>query len=663
MHDETLAVPLADGSTLALPITRVHTLVVGSGAAGLGAAVSLHAHGITDLLILTEALTAGTSFNAGSDKQTYYKLGLYGDQADSPAALAETLFAGGSMHGDLALVEANYSMRAFARLLELGVSFPHDRAGGPVGYRTDHDPRQRATSVGPYTSREMCRALAAETRRRNIRVRERASVAALLTRPEGDARGCLGVLALLDGSTWHAYIAENVVWATGGPGGLYHASAYPAEHAGGIGIALLAGARARNLQESQFGLASVAHRWNVSGAYMQALPRFLATAADGASDAHEFLRPHFSSAALADLTFAKGYEWPFDARRALIGSSLIDMLVYQETVLRGRRVWLDYRANPEGLDLGALGPEARGYLERSGALGATPLARLEALNPAALAHYRAHGIDLATQPLEIAICAQHNNGGLAADDGWESENVRRLFPVGEVNGSHGVYRPGGAALNAGQVGGYRLAETIAARYATWTTARADGAAAAADVASAAAEATHALSDWATRARQAPQTWQSERDELAQRMSRAAGPLRRAAHLAAGVREARVQWDRVSGAGCRYAAGQLGAALTTRQLVFAQLVYLEACAFAAASGVGSRGSALALGGDGARPHPLLGAEWGVQPEDERFRDEVLETEATPSGVVSRWEQRRPIPPSDAWFETAWAAWRAGRVYDP
>jgi len=67
--------------------------------------------------------------------------------------------------------------------------------------------------------------------------------------------------------------------------------------------------------------------------------------------------------------------------------------------------------------------------------------------------------------LEIALCAQHNNGGLAASLWWESVNLAHLFPVGEVNGSHGVGRPGGAALNAGQVGGMRAAEFIAARYA------------------------------------------------------------------------------------------------------------------------------------------------------------------------------------------------------
>ena len=50
---------------------------------------------------------------------------------------------------------------------------------------------------------------------------------------------------------------------------------------------------------------------------------------------------------------------------------------------------------------------------------------------------------------------------------WESVNLKHLFPLGEVNGSHGVYRPGGSALNSGQVAGFRTAEYIANRYLAW----------------------------------------------------------------------------------------------------------------------------------------------------------------------------------------------------
>jgi succinate dehydrogenase/fumarate reductase flavoprotein subunit len=71
------------------------------------------------------------------------------------------------------------------------------------------------------------------------------------------------------------------------------------------------------------------------------------------------------------------------------------------------------------------------------------------MNKPAYELYREHGIDLETNPVEIGICVQHNNGGLKGNIWWESD-LKHLFPVGEVNGSHGVYRPGGLALNPGQ---------------------------------------------------------------------------------------------------------------------------------------------------------------------------------------------------------------------
>ena len=83
---------------------RLNTLVIGSGASGLAAALRLKSLGVDDILLLSEGLKRGTSINTGSDKQTYYKLGVYGAEPDSPALLGRTLFDGGSVHGDVALV-------------------------------------------------------------------------------------------------------------------------------------------------------------------------------------------------------------------------------------------------------------------------------------------------------------------------------------------------------------------------------------------------------------------------------------------------------------------------------------------------------------------------------------------------------------------------------
>jgi succinate dehydrogenase/fumarate reductase flavoprotein subunit len=637
-----------------IPVTQAHTLVVGSGAAGLNAAVQLRRQGVEDMLVLTEGLDQGTSINTGSDKQTYYKLGMVGAEPDAPALMAESLFAGGSMHGDLALVEAALSPRAFLNLVNLGVPFPHDRYGQYVGYKTDHDPRQRATSIGPYTSREMCRALIAEMTRLAIPVLEKRKVVALLTTGKGAERRAAGVMAMTARGQLEAYAAENVVYAVGGPGGLYHTSVYPACHTGAIGTALLAGALAQSLPESQYGLASIKFRWNVSGTYMQVIPRVISTDADGKSNPVEFLRAAFKEAGeLHSRVFLKGYQWPFDSRK-LGGSSLIDILVYIETVQRGRRVFLDYRSNPEGFDPAALSEEARAYLAKSGATQPTPLARLAHMNPKAVALYKENGIDLSRDPLEIALCAQHQNGGLAATLWWESANIKHLFPVGEVNGSHGVARPGGSALNAGQVGSLRAAERIAHVYGEWTL-EPD------DFKTAASNAARELLGWLKGGAENGSDWRAERLELQKRMSRAGAAIRSKPELDAAVAEAEAQWKRILSAGCKAMPDQWADALTTRQLAFAQLVILDAVRFAVESGAGSRGSAMVLNPAGQAADPALGPDWNYAPEDPAFREKVLETATSGGRMTHQWVPRRPIPTSDAWFETAWADFLSGRVF--
>ncbi len=657
MDHASLAVPgVGKERGRALPLVRSHTLVIGSGAAGLNAAIQLRRRGVEDVLILTEGLDQGTSINTGSDKQTYYKLAMCGDDADSPRQMAETYFSAGGMHGDLALVEASVSARAFLHLVTLGVPFPTDAYGQFVGYKTDHDPRQRATSIGPYTSREMCRALIREVERLEIPVREGRLVIALVTVDGGGTRRAAGALAIGPRGRLEVYEAENVVYATGGPGGLYQTSVYPAVHTGGIGVALLAGAKAQNLPESQYGLASIAFRWNVSGTYMQVIPRFVSTAADGRTDPREFLAAYFPSpAAMHSMVFLKGYQWPFDSRKIAGGSSLIDILTYIETVINGRRVFLDYRANPDAFTFAGLSREALDYLTNSKALQETPLKRLQAMNPAAIALYREHGIDLARQPLEVAVAAQHNNGGLAASHWWESVNLRHLFPVGEVNGSHGIYRPGGSALNSAQVGGFRAAEFIASRYARRTLDRRR-------FARAAKAAARAALYWSA-ACGAGRPWREERAELQRRMTRTGAHIRHPQELARGVAEARLQWRRLDAEGCRAKGVELREAWTTRQLCFAHLVYLEAICFAVESGVGSRGSSMVPDPAGTRAHERLGAEWNFAPPNPAFGERVLETVADPDGSVrSAWVPRRPIPTTDTWFETAWAAFEHGAIYD-
>ncbi|MBW1660162.1 MAG: FAD-binding protein [Deltaproteobacteria bacterium] len=666
MREDVVPVEVAPGKTVRVPSRTVHTLVVGSGAAGLNAALQLRRNGVKDILLLSEGFQKGTSINAGSDKQTYYKLGISGSDPDSPKHLAETLFSGGGMHGDIALVEAALSVQAFMNLVNLGVAFPHDTHGQYVGYKTDHDPMQRATSAGPYTSRDMCRYLHREIETLGIPFLENRLVISLVTLKQDGKTRIGGAIVLKTEETaltappesrFEIYLADNLIFAVGGPGGLYEASVYPEGHNGGIGLALLEGAEACNLTESQFGLASLRPRWNTSGSYMQVVPRIFSTAPDGTSNSREFLLAYLDDPAdLNSRLFLKGYQWPFDVRK-IDGSSLIDLLIYVETVIRKRRVFLDFRENPTGFSLDTLSEEARAYLANSSATGATPLKRLLTLNPDAVRLYRDKGVDLASEPLEIAVCAQHNNGGLAGNIWWESPNLNHFFPVGEVNGSHGVLRPGGTALNAGQVGGIRAAEFIAHRYREPTL----NERAARDAATARLK---ELYLWLKKSESAHRSHAAEADEFRTRMTKAGGHIRSHATIGEARKAAWAQWRRLEREGCDFTnPEEWGEIFTIRHLCFAHAVYLDAAAMALESGVGSRGSTLVLGKTGRPIHPKLGDQWRYVPEDPAFREKVLKILPSRDGKTeTAWVPRRVIPETEGWFETIWADFKKGKIFE-
>jgi succinate dehydrogenase/fumarate reductase flavoprotein subunit len=160
---------------------RINTLVIGSGAASLNAAASLHSFRQKNLVIATSQWGGGTSNNAGSDKQTYYKLSLSGQKPDSVLEMAKDLFDSKCMHGDIALCEAQGSVQAFMNLVKLGVPFPYDKYGAFAGYKTDNDPCSRATSAGPYTSRKMFEALAGEVKKQKIKILNHHQIISLIT--------------------------------------------------------------------------------------------------------------------------------------------------------------------------------------------------------------------------------------------------------------------------------------------------------------------------------------------------------------------------------------------------------------------------------------------------------------------------------------------------
>lgn len=436
------------------------SVVIGSGAAGFATACNIAKIGKKSVCIVTEGINCGTSRNTGSDKQTYYKLSLAGGTPDSVREMADTLFSGSCVDGDNALCEASLSSRCFLDLCAAGVPFPSNKYGEYIGYKTDHDPKARATSAGPLTSKYMTEALQNKAEELHIEIFDKLYAIEVL---KNDDEVC-GLLCFdMNNGDYVSFASPNVVLATGGPAGIYYDSVYPTSHHGTTSLALKAGAALQNMTEWQYGLASKDPRWNVSGTYMQVLPRLVSV--DESGKEREFLWEYFFEPYEAlSMLFLKGYQWPFDINKVAEGSSVIDLLVYRESVLRGRKVYLDYTKNPfgiENIEYEKLSSEAYEYLNRAEACFGTPIERLAKMNQPAIELYRSKGVDISAEYLEIALCAQHCNGGVAVNANWESR-VRGLYVVGEAAGTHGITRPGGSALNAGQVGALRAAEAISA---------------------------------------------------------------------------------------------------------------------------------------------------------------------------------------------------------
>ncbi|MDD3252943.1 MAG: FAD-binding protein [Lachnospiraceae bacterium] len=650
---------------------QYNTIIVGTGAAGLNAALALKEQGQDSVAIVTEGRFMGTSRNTGSDKQTYYKLTIGGEAPDSALKMAQTLFDGGCMDGDLALCEAAGSLRAFFRLVELGVPFPFDSCGGYVGYKTDHDPLTRGISAGPLTSKYMTECLGKAVDARHIDLYDGYQVIKLLTdQTDGEKQAC-GVLALNKKrceekqSRYAVFSARNIIWATGGEAGMYEASVYPPSQTGGMGILFREGAVGKNLTESQFGIASVKFRWNLSGTFQQCVPRYISTDADG-GDETEFLKPYFDSPEkMISAIFLKGYQWPFDAQKAFDqGSSLIDLLVYQETVLLGRKVYLDYVHNPSDLeqngnvDFSHLKGAGREYLENSGALLGTPYERLKKMNPNAIEVYAKHNIDLSKEYLEIQVCAQHNNGGISCNKWWES-NIRHLFVVGEANGSHGVYRPGGTALNSGQVGGMRAAQFILHHYMDEPLDKKElFAVCEKELAGEIAFGEDALEG----STEPPVDIAEERKKLQHRMTKHGAFIRNEEGLGRAIEENQLQRKRFDAghqvSGCR----ELSSLFQLRQLMISQYVYLSAMMdYSRKIGI-SRGSFLVYNKNGTLPEEQL---------KELFRTIAKDTDVSVLQEIRylseeetcslSWRKVRPIPKIDNWFENVWRDFRNGDTF--
>ncbi|WP_064696151.1 FAD-dependent oxidoreductase [Rhizobium aegyptiacum] len=656
-------------ASIETPIYRAGCVVVGSGAAGLRAAVEMKRRGV-DVVIVSQSAWGGTSACSGSDKQTLHTANT-ADQGDNYRAMARAIRSGGAMDEDTAYVEAVGSSRMMASLQFLGLPLPQDPLGGTLRYQTDHDEVGRATSCGPRTSRLMVKVLAEEAIRLGVPFYNQTTAVKILTGGEGADRHVAGMLVMRAGDRTEEnplgialFVSDVIVLAAGGPGELYRDSVYPNGCFGSLGLALEAGLELVNLTESQFGIGTrrEGFPWNLSGTYVQSIPHIYSVDGEGAE--HHFLAEYYrSTQELASNIFRKGYQWPFHATRMLeFGSSLVDLAIYRETAA-GRRVFMDFNRNPLPIrgdlpfSLERLDEDVRLYLGKAGAGQGMPIDRLKQMNPLAIELYRRYKIDIAEEPLEFAVNNQHMNGGIMVDT-WGRTNLGGCYAVGEAAGTHGVTRPGGAALNAGQVFGTRVAEHIGG----------GGGAkrAAAGGVPAAAEAGIASLLSALRT-ESPLTVKAVRSAVQARMSEKAGIICDQGSVRQALIEARELNMQIRANGLAYGrAAEAVRGVQWRHMALASEAVLSALDFFIGQGGGSRGARAICDPSGellplASAGPLQAYRFRKESDAHREEQIVIRLEGDEIRLSTR-PNRNLDESARSFFERDWPAWLTGRIYD-
>jgi L-aspartate oxidase len=383
-------------------------LVLGSGVAGLSAAIRMAAAGRGGPGLHVGVLTKGElSQSATRWAQGGVAAVLGGDEDSTDLHLADTLAAGAGLC-DVAAVRVlvDEGPGRVHELVAMGAQFDREASGSLALAREGGHSRPRVVHAGgAATGAEVERALVEATRATAGAVLERWFALDLLV--EGGR--CVGVLALPPGGLPVPVRARHVVLATGGAGQLFAVTTNPPEATGdGVAMALRAGVAVADVEFVQFHPTALHH---------PAMPRPLLS---------EALRGH--GALLRDGG----------------GDRFVDELAPRDVVSRAMAV----RMADQGLD----------HLW----LDATGLHDFDQRFPTIAASLSAIGLDPAVDWLPIAPAAHHLSGGVVTDLCGATE-LPGLWAAGEAacSGVHGANRLASNSLLEGMVFGARLAETIA----------------------------------------------------------------------------------------------------------------------------------------------------------------------------------------------------------
>ena len=446
-------------------------LILGGGGAALRAAIAAaeYSSDLPVALVCKGILgSSGVTATACSDRMAFH-VTLPSTEPGGPDAWrfhADDIYRIGGYVSDYDLSEvlARHAGDAFFYLDRLGVPWVRRSDGTPDQFVTDGSRYARACYTGPHTANHIEAALVRRARQLpNLELIEGMAATDLLLDASGSVAGAL----FLAECSKHAIAIEAgaVVLATGGAGQAFATSVFPPDCTGdGYAMAYRAGAELVNMEFIQIGLCSLATGLAMSGDAMRSLPRLVNDR--GEEFLLRCLSPGRAASEIYAILFAKGASWPVSYEQP---THVIDVAVARE-LSAGRRVFLDYSHNPQGLTGESLPASVRGWYSEhaTASLGQTPFAmspleRLKAINLPTVHWLADRGLDLdAGEMVEIAPAIQHFQGGVKIRRHAET-SIPGLFAAGEVaGGQHGANRPGGNALMDCQVFGRIAGENAAA---------------------------------------------------------------------------------------------------------------------------------------------------------------------------------------------------------